>query len=368
VLVTGAQRSGTTLLEKLLGAQPRVSMLSQPFPLLFTETKRAFLGDGDPYPLGHLFLDARSDSGAFARFLHNWRTSGTKLEALFARMQNFSGQYTRFEVAQLDAAFSAITADDDFAAVVGRLDQSLARKRDAQWFGSKETICEEYVPPLLDRGFHCAIILRDPRDVVASLNHGRGREFGGDLKPTLFNIRSWRKSVAVALAMSAHPHFHFCHYEDLVADPKRELDRFATAFGTGGTVVPDELPSDDGAPWSGNSSHGEHHGIGTTSVAMWRQVLPPEVAALIEAACLPELQVLGYETSITRAEAGRVIERFREPYTITRTGMESDMYSAANAAVEIERLERVSDAQDEQSARWFLCPDAHVRLREGFRP
>lgn len=367
LFVTGAQRSGTTLLEKLLGAQPAISMLSQPFPLLFTETKRAFLADGDPYPLGHLFLETRYDSADFARFLRDWRTSRAELDALFARMQSYSGQYTRFDAAQLNAAISTIADDDDFAGVVGRLDRALARETDAQWFGSKETVCEEYVPPLLDRGFFCAIILRDPRDVVASLNHGRGREFGGDLKPTLFNIRSWRKSVAIALAMSERPHFHYCRYEDLVADPKRELERLAAAFDLGYTNVPGEIRDDAGLPWRGNSSHGEHRGIGTSSVATYRQVLPPEVAELIEAACLPELQFLGYETSLTREQAARAIESFREPYTITRAGMDSDAYTPANAAIEVQRLERVS-APDEESARWFVHPEAHTRLRESFRP
>jgi Sulfotransferase family len=43
LFVTGMQRSGTTLLEKLLHAHPELSVLSQPFPLLFVEVKRAFL-------------------------------------------------------------------------------------------------------------------------------------------------------------------------------------------------------------------------------------------------------------------------------------------------------------------------------------
>ena len=68
LFVTGAQRSGTTLLEKVLASQPGISMLSQPFPLLFVEVKRAFLrslGNDDPYPLGHLFRERRYTRGAF---------------------------------------------------------------------------------------------------------------------------------------------------------------------------------------------------------------------------------------------------------------------------------------------------------------
>lgn len=331
VLITGAQRSGTTLLANLLNAQKRLSILSQPFPLLFTEAKRAFLrslGHDDRYPLGHLFRETRYSSGDFARFLSAWRTTPEELRALFARMANYSGQYTRFSDAQLEEAFARIAADADFASVVASLDRSLAREHDAEFSGSKETTCEEYVPPLLDRGFRCAIIIRDPRDMIASLNHGRGGEFAGEPKPTLFNIRSWRKSVAIALAMQDHPHFRWCRYEDLVAQPAATL----STLGLG------SFDAADVHDWRGNSSYGDLHGISASSVGAYRGVLPPFVAESIAAACLPELQRLGYETTLTRNSALRVLEQFREHYTIARTGMEADAVTPENIALEMERL------------------------------
>lgn len=367
LFVTGAQRSGTTLLEKLLGAQDAVSMLSQPFPLLFAEVKRRFLGGDDPYPLGHLFRETRYEREAFGSFLREWRTSAGELEAIFARMESYSGQYTRFSPGQRAQAFAQITDDHDFGDVVRVLDHSLARKH-AQWSGSKETICEEYVPPLLDRGFRCAIIVRDPRDLLASLNYGRGREFGGELKPTLFNVRSWRKSVAVALAMSEHPSFIRCRYEDLVADPAQELAGVARALGLGSVNVPGDIRDADGDVWRGNSSHAERRGIDTSSVGIHGDVLPREVAAFVEATCLPELQRLGYLTQMSRADAVRAIETFVEPYTITRAGMEGDAMTPANVVLEIERLERVTESPDATSRSWFLFELTHAALREAFRP
>ncbi|HEX2122399.1 MAG TPA: sulfotransferase, partial [Thermoanaerobaculia bacterium] len=228
LFVTGTQRSGTTLLEKLLAAQPAVALLSQPFPLLFVEAKRAFLrslGAGDErYPLGHLFRESRYEAEDFCSFLARWRVSRSELTAVFERMHDYSGQYTKFTREQLDEAFSRISDEDDFADVVARLVRSLApRAPETRWFGSKETICEEFVPYLLGRGFRCAIIIRDPRDVVASLNHGRGQAFGGAIKPLWFNVRNWRKSVALALSLEGHPQFHWCRYEDLVHDPAGTL-------------------------------------------------------------------------------------------------------------------------------------------------
>lgn len=359
LFVSGAQRSGTTLLAKLLGAQPGVSILSQPFPLLFVEAKRAFLhaigAHDECYPLGHLFAETRYDGGQLAGFLQAWRIAQEDLVNVFAQMSNYSGQYTKFtseEVARL-------RPDGDFAAVVSDLQHTLSRTREARWFGSKETSCEELVPYLLSRGFRCVLILRDPRDMVASLNHGRGPEYGGALKPTWFNVRSWRKSVAHALALEGMPRFHWCRYEDLARDPAGSLGRICDALEI-------DAPAHIDLDWPGNSSYGEREGIDETSVGIYPDVLPGKVADAIEAATLPELRLLGYETSLARADATRAIESFREPYAMTRPGMERDAANAANARLEIERLERISQRPGAESIPWFLFERTHARLREGW--
>lgn len=360
LFLTGAQRSGTTLLEKLLGAQPGVSILSQPFPLLFVEAKRAFLrsigADDERYPLGHLFTESRYDGTRLAAFLGRWRITRAELAEVFALMQGYSGQYTKFTASEL----ARIEPAGDFAAVVRLLQHALARTANARWFGSKETTCEELVPYLLDRGFRCAIILRDPRDMVASLNHGRGPEYGGAVKPTWFNVRSWRKSVAHALALEGTPRFHWCRYEDLTADPTRELARLCEAL----ELAP---PSGVDVAWRGNSSYGERSGIDALSVGAYRNVLPRVVAEAIEAAALPELQLLGYETTMTPAAAMHAIESFREPYPITRGGMERDEANAGNAGLEIERLERLVGPPGPESIPWFLFERVHARLRQEVR-
>jgi Sulfotransferase family len=372
LFLTGTQRSGSTLLEKMLGAQNDVSVLSQPFPLLFVEVKREFLrtlGVADErYPLGHAFRESRYTSDAFAAFLAQWRTSPSDLAHIFAVMSDYSGQYTKFTPEQLADALATIDRDDDFASVVAKLSRALSSTPGQRWFGSKETMCEEFVPALLDRGFRCVVILRDPRDVLASLNYGRGHEFGGLLKPTWFNIRSWRKSVAVAMAMRDHHRFHWCRYEDIVADPMRALTTLSKTLGL--EIDPSfagDVRDTTGAVWRGNSSHGEHHGVSDASIGIYRKVLDPDVAAVVEASCLPELQWLGYSTSKTLAEARDVIEQFREPYDITRTGMESDAATAENARLEIERLERINDVPGSDSLSWFRFESVHAQLREIFR-
>ncbi len=339
LFLTGAQRSGTTLLEKLLAAQPHISLLSQPFPLLFVEAKRAFLhsigSDGERYPLGHLFGESRYRQAALDHFLGGWRISPEELQELFARMSAYSGQYTRFPAAALDDVFRRLSSGHDFAAVVDEIDHGLADQSDAEWFGSKETICEEFVPYLLARGFRCVIILRDPRDLITSLNHGRGLEFGGEIKPILFNIRSWRKSVSFARTLETHPRFHWCRYEDLVRDPASTLSRLAERLFIADVQV---RPIEN---WAGNSSHREHEGISKSSIGVYQEMMPPAASRLIEAACLPEMQILGYETSMTREDALQTLAGLFEPYPSVRTGMERDGATPENAAAEIERLNEV---------------------------
>ena len=346
IFITGMQRSGTTLLEKLFGQQPHISMLSQPFPLLFVETKRRFLrehcGGDDAYPLGHLFDECRYTASDLAAFLTRWRASRAELETLFAQMSGYSGQYTRFTEEQLDRAFAAVTADDDFATVVDKLLHGLAQRPEARWFGSKEANCEELVPYLLEHGFRCAIVIRDPRDVVASLNHGHGATYGGAVKPTLFNVRSWRKSVGFALQCERKPQFGWVRYEELVRDPAATMRELSAHLDV--ELAPADftrLRDASGEPWRGNSSHRVHDGVSASSIATFRTVLPAEVSAFIEAACLPELQLLGYETSLTRADAVRILHEYREPYAITRKGMDADLATPHNARVEAERLEQL---------------------------
>ena len=174
--------------------------------------------------------------------------------------------------------------------------------------------------------------------------------------------------MAYTLALRGRPHFHWGRYEDLVADPAAELLRLVQGLGLDiSAPFATDLRDATGAPWLGNSSHGEQTGIDSSSIGIQRDFLDSSVAQVIEAACLPELQNLGYATSMTAAEAKLYIERFREPYAIARTGMENDIANEENARREIERLDRIMDPPGPNSASWFLFERAHRRLRGTFR-
>jgi hypothetical protein len=353
LFVTGMQRSGTTLLDKLLHAHPQVSLLSQPFPLLFVDAKRAFLenlGAVEQYPLAPLFLESRYRPADFTRFLARFFWNAERLAGLFAKMEGFAGQYHRWDETLLAEHLPSLDGAD-LATVVTRLCQAAAP---AEICGIKETTCEEFLPYFLERGYGL-LLLRDPRDVLASLNGGRGEAFAGKRKPTLFNLRQWRKSVAFALALEGHPRFLALRYEDLVTRPQEQLDRIAQVLGIVSEFDAD-LPD-----WAGNSSHVVHRGIGTGSVGTYSARLSPEVIAFVEAACHPEMHLLGYEISLRPEDAPAVLRSFEDPWVGERPEL-AGCDTPASREQEVRRLELLAEPEGDPQP-WFLFPEVHAALR-----
>jgi hypothetical protein len=364
VFVTGMQRSGTTLLDKLLASHPDLAVLSQPFPLLFVETKRAFLHarrqDGR-YPLGHFFGEDDHALDDVTAFLSSYRVGSGDIGRAMEMMSGFSGQYTRISPTDAAAIAGSVEAGV-FGDVLRQLYQRVTADASAAYCGGKETLCEEFVPHLLSRGAHALLIIRDPRDVVTSLNHGSGENWGGRPKPTLFNVRHWRKSVAIALSHREHPRVRVVRYEDLVADPRPWLAEVAAMLG----VAPfpqtdlDHVPDQSGDVWPGNSSFAGE--AGRAGAGRYREVLDPAVARYIEATCLPELKAMGYATSMDPAQAAEAIRGFEEPYRIEREGLETYTGDPHNVALELRRLEALVGRTGLDDPALFVTREAGAHL------
>ncbi len=163
--------------------------------------------------------------------------------------------------------------------------------------GSKEVLCEEYIPALLEHGVRCVLIIRDPRGVIASANNGRYRELVGDRYPLMMLIRLWRKTAAYWLKYCRHPLVKAIRYKDLAADPRHVLEELTAWLGI------DRFPEDSnrtplkdhfGRPWSGNSSFGDRATVDSSSNDSWRRLLAHREQRFISACAWRELNAIGY--------------------------------------------------------------------------
>jgi len=342
-----------------------VSILSQPFPYLLLEAKREMFRQRglDPavFPLGDLFRESRYSREELRRSLATFSPASDRLGELFREMQAFSGQYTRFTSEQISRALAA-PRPPGLAALLRTFWRLFASKEGASRFGAKEVTAEEFMPSLLDAGIHVVLVVRDPRDVVASLNTGDGLRYGGRRKPTLANVRLWRKSVAFALRYAEHTAVTVVRYEDVAKEPMAPLRPVFTALVLDPAEASTTPREPSGAEWRGNSSYGDVAGVTSRSVGAFRARLPRDVVAFIEATCHPEMRALGYAADLEPGEAARAINAFVDPYASERPELSGYVTDEARAS-ELERLERLRRVTRTDDAEWFLFDEAAERLR-----
>ncbi|MBI2841609.1 MAG: sulfotransferase [Acidobacteria bacterium] len=369
LFVTGMQRSGTTLIEKMLTNHPQISLLSQPFYYLFLEAKREFFRRKGlapaPLPLGDLFREDRYAPEELDGFLGEYRPERSVLSSLLEAMREYSGQYTRFGPDETALALSRLTPGD-FAETLSQLCRLLVRRPGAAVVGEKETICEEFLPYLLHKGAKVVLILRDPRDVVVSLNEGTDGRHAGRLKPLLFNLRNWRKSVAFAIHLQGHPGFAWLRYEDLVSDPDGAIGRVARAIGVepfAAGAFTRGVHNLDGSLWAGNSSHGPLDAISRSSIGRHPGRLDRAVIRSIEAACYPEMRFLGYRTELGLRDVGPSLEEFEDPTPLEREELRRYVPDREIQADEIRRLDLLSQESAEEVVSYFRFASVHSVLR-----
>ena len=372
LFVTGAPRSGTTLLQKLLAAQPATSMLAQPFPFVFIEAKRAFLrglGHGDdPMPLGHGFRDRRYEGRDLHVFLETYAPEPALLADVFVRMRDYPGQYDRFGEDLVAGALAMVPPGAAFIDVLRALYRGLSTKDGATIHGGKETFCEEFLPFLLGKGFWCVLIVRDPRDSIASMRYGLGEGHAGPRRPLLTDIRRWRKSVAFAVELAGTPGFVSLRYEDLVDNPTAALRPVGDLTGIDLKVdAGAAIPGPQGQAWPGNSSYGERGGVSRASVGAFESTMPPVEGRFVEALCLPEMRLFGYRASLTPDDVEGALSHYREDPGLVRPGVAGDELSTENLLDEMDRLELLDHPDRPDHGNSFPSKRVRAALAGGLR-
>ncbi len=330
-------RSGTTLLDKLLSCHPDVHILSQPFPYLFIDALKKFLqaqGIDKYYVMNDEIKSCLYQPERFEQYLTHYRVTAAEIRDRFAAMQNYSGQYTKPSrcLVNSNRKISSFYQLYEEALSLFDMDNRL------QYVGSKETVCEAFIPYFCRRGVKTILIVRDPRDVLASMNYAMGSKYAGTKKPALFVLRTWRKSFEYLYRLKEEGDFLFICYEDLVRATDITLKKITEFLG----ITPFELRrfehdiiDQNGEKWQANSSFYEQRsGISSDSINIYQTHLTRQEIEYVDVICGKEMLWLGYNPGKV-SDPERVIRSYRDYDVVTSHEVGAD-YSCKHESVENE--------------------------------
>lgn len=369
-LITGMARSGTTLVEKVLNGHPEIIALSQPIPKIYSFFKLEFLrrlGCKDvQYPLNNLFNETRYTRKEFLNFLDDQSFERDQILRILKTMEDWSGQKTDLSKSKFlkenFSEFKLIKIYEDLISNFSSSPQVLAA-------GSKEIIIEEFAEYFLDHNCKIILIVRDPRDVFTSINVGKGSEFAGHHRPTLFHLRNWRKSVAIANTFNDHPNFICVRYEDFIQDTSTSLSRLTNFLAVSdfeNMILKEGIKDNNGMEWSGNSSTGKHKGINSSNTQKYLEYLNEDTVNYIEYICGPEMKSLGYKNTICEDFPSS----FEEPFQVVESNL-NPVLSTNPLELELEEIRRNLLREDypskENIQRYFFSKENFNVLRASFK-
>lgn len=284
IFVTGASRSGTTLMCRILGNHSTVLALNE---LHFFGELASIDTVERPADERRLATMAAMILARQARDL--WVAGPTPDEEQRARELVAALPAESRTPAQLYAATVAALAAD----------------------AGKRIGCEQtprnifYARRLLELYPQSRVVhmVRDPRAVLASQkNRWRMRQLGGKNVPwseivrLWFNYhpvtmsRLWRQATQVALELESHPRCTLVRFEDLVASPEPTVRSVCDWLQL--TFEPNLL---DVPQWgSSNIAHGKSSGVSAAMAGKWRQVLSAGEISISERLTRAELQRFDY--------------------------------------------------------------------------
>lgn len=271
VFVIGCPRSGTTLLTLMLSSHSRIAIPPETRFLLEVFRQRHDFGD----------LTVRRNRRRLGRALT--RTRGTKFRHLGLDRK----QVRRAVVASQPTMGSAI----------GAVYRTYARSQDKPRWGDKRPSYVRNVDVLRELWPDAQFVhlVRDGRDCVASLTQMRWWPHG-----IYGAVATWVHSVDLARrAQRRLPADAFLEvrYEDLVADPRAQLERLCAFLGEEFEetmlqphLLAEELPPRQRDHWHSNT----RQKVGTGRVGTHQRVLAAAEVALVEHVAGSRLRMLGY--------------------------------------------------------------------------
>lgn len=305
LVISGMMRSGTTLLQRALDAHSRVNVAYQSHTEAFIAIKKRFLDSLGKQPY-HVLAHYNGDTGY--------------------KFSDFQGWLEQQSWPNLMAEL---------------LPEPVDLEPPRGWLGLKEVLIEEFYPTLLSHDVYCLNIVRDPRDVIASMSFGNGQQHTGKPRPVLFDLRNWRKSAHFAYGLRDHKAFRNIRFEDLLVDHIGVLTDLFSWLGVDTTQAADIEGIMMRSKWPGNSSFGTKKAFDSQAMNNYTDRLPEPVIDYIEATCFAEMKHLGYPVKIAESDRASIIGSYKDPFAVSRGEFDPDYSSlAANVEYEIDRLGR----------------------------
>jgi hypothetical protein len=325
LLIVGSMRSGTTLLNRLLGAHPQIGMIYH--PTRFFESRK------DLRDLGV--------AGFLEKFRSQW---------------GFFGHLSQEARARCEQALGALPEDAPKGDIYSTLTTGLVDKPGMQVVGEKYAGRGAEMLPfheVLPDG-KVIMIVRDPRDVLLSNKKRIEQEADMD--------SYWAGAHLMALddwASLAVRHRSFdqiqggtylqLRYEDLVRAPEETVKGICDFLGV--PFAPEILQSgamrhEDGREWKANTSHGEQYtSISAKSVGAYQGGLSAGEILCLNALLAEHLRFFGYPLDPMRGEVAVLAEACNLFLDLGRT---LKRYNIADA-----RLYNLGGSEDDNLA-WFL--------------
>lgn len=278
VFVTGFARSGTTLVAKLLDAQPgfTIAVDAHWVPLRTAQE------------VGGFAVELPASARTRALTWHKISLEGRSLTThLSLGDLTTAGEFHRL-------ALDEIAAPGDV--VVGHK---------VNGYGPPTPVFEHL---LTETDVRCVCVLRDVRDVVLSQSR---------LGDTTLDPRRWAEAARRLRALRDHPRLAVVRYEDLVGDPARALAPVERLLGV--PVVTDlrELAR-NGRAWRDNSSfHDVQTRLDPRPIERWREHTRDAVVRFAAWSCSDELARWGY-APFPEAFAWRERARFARAAAVRR--------------------------------------------------
>lgn len=281
IIILGCPRSGTTLLQLMLHAHPRIAIPPETRFMLDVYRRRAEFGD-----------------------LHDSANRRKLAEAIVGPRNT---RYRDLKLNRDETVAAIVDGPPTVGSALGTVFRQYAHRFDKQRWGDKRPGYYQAVEELHRMFPHAQFVhlIRDGRDCVGSL-----KQMPWYKQTSYHAISTWAEAIDYGRSAARRlgpDTFYQLRYEDLVSDPSRELSALCDFLGEefDPVMCEPQRVAKSAVPKFKTWHQNTRRDVNATSSGSWQKRLEPWEAALAETVLARRLQENGYELSGTpRPSAG----------------------------------------------------------------